>query len=255
MNRWTQPIAVLVSLISLPCARAQSTSTDPALPLPVHSLPTFSKLLKDVLLQHLPPVLHHESAKNWGQQASVPSLQGLKVVRVDRNHGNWQKTRAMSGPLVRNLELSVNELRIVDGETIQFKIFLALPTTVEYEQQTWQNGFKVFSSSARARLRIKLHLGLEARVKLDGKGAALPDVVIDFKVADAKVSYDNFVLENVIGVGGDTARLAGEAARSALRRWVPSVERHALDKGREAILKAGENREVRINLAKMVKLK
>ena len=254
MRRWSQPIALFVSLAAVQFAHAQSAGPKLEVPLPTRSLKDFSKLLKEIVVATLPPVLQQESSKNWGQQASVPSMQGLKMIRVMRNHGNWQRWRAFTGPLAHQLELAVNDLRVVDGERFKCKISLALPTTAEYEQQTWQNGLRVFSSSARARLRVKLSLALEASVKLDSKNEILPDVLIDFKVADAKVSYDNFVLENILGVGGDAARLAGEAGRVALKRWLPSVENHALEKGREAILKAGQNREFRINLAKLVKL-
>ena len=48
--------------------------------------------------------------------------------------------------------------------------------------------------------------------------------------------------------------IAGEAGRVALKRWLPKVENNALEKGREAILKAGQNREFRINLAKLIML-
>ena len=252
MSRWTQPLALLLGLSVLPGVMAQSAAPKLEVPLPTSSLKDMSKLLKDVVVATLPPVVRHEDSKNWGQQASVPRMQGLKMVRVMRNHGNWQRWQAFTGPLAKQLELTIHDLRIVDGERFKCRLSLALPTTAEYEQQTWQNGLRLFSSSARARLRVKLDLALETSIKLDNKGEILPDVLIDFKVADAKVSYDNFVLESVLGVGGDAARLAGEAGRVALKRWLPSVERHALEKGREAILKAGKNREFRINLAKLL---
>jgi len=249
MIRWTKLTAILVCLSITLTAEARAAS---AVPLPTESLADLSRLLKDVMVQNLPPVLHYENAGNWGQQASVPRLQGFKVVRVERNHGNWLKTRAISGALARHLEVNVQNVRITEGDCLRMNVRLATPVVLEYEQQNWQGGVKVFASSARARLRIQLDLSLESHVKMDAQGEWLPDVLIDFKVVNARVSYDHFVLEKVNGIGGDTARLTGEAVRAAVGRWMPSLERQALNQAREAVLRAGQKREVRVGLAKLM---
>ena len=185
----------------------------------------------------------------------VPTLQGLKIAYVPRNHGNWQQTRATSNNLPHNLVLKLRDLQVRDAEHITFKMFLALPATIEFHQQIWQNGLLVLVTKARARLRIKADLNIETTIKLDSKGEILPDLVLGLRIADARVSYDNLVLENIDGIGGDAARLTGETIRSALKRWKPSLERDLLDKARTAVLRAGETREVRVSLAKLIKIK
>ena len=174
-------------------------------------------------------------------------------MRVPRNHGNWQLTQATCYDLPHNLVLKLSDLKVRDSEHITFKMFLALPTTVDYHQQIWQNGVLVLSEYARARIRIKADLNIETSVKFDSKGGIIPDLVLGLRIADAHVSYDNLVVENINGVGGDAARLTGETIRAALKRWKPSLERDLLDKARSAVLRAGETREVHVSLAKLIK--
>ena len=56
------------------------------------------------------------------------------------------------------------------------------------------------------------------------------------RIADAQVSYDRLVLENIDGIGGDAARVTGDAVRAALKQWKPSLECDLLAKARTAIL-------------------
>jgi hypothetical protein len=83
----------------------------------------------------------------------------------------------------------------------------------------------------------------------------LPDIVFRLRVVKATVSYDNLVVEHLNGVGGSPARLMGEALRSTLKQWKPSIERNLLARAEVAIVKAADTREVRIGLGGLVKQK
>jgi hypothetical protein len=230
----------------------QSPQPQLNVPLPTGSLDTFSKMLKDMVLQNLPPSPVFEQFRNWGHQASVPTLKAGRIVQRMRNHGTWQHLKATCPDLRNNLELRLQDLQVHDGERVTFQMHLALPTTVEYRREVWQNGLRVFRGQARARLRIKTDLKLESRIKLDSKGELLPDVVISFKVIDAQVSYDKLVVEHIGPVGGDAARIIGDALHKGVQQWKPSLERDLLAKARAAILKAGDTREVHLSLAKLI---
>jgi hypothetical protein len=82
----------------------------------------------------------------------------------------------------------------------------------------------------------------------------VPDLVFRLHIAKAECSYDNMVVEHVAGVGGTTARLLGEAIRGGLKQWHPSIERNLMAKLNAAVTKAGDSREVRISLGKLIKL-
>jgi len=248
---------MVFALLLAHSAQAQNPAPAPQLNVPIsnESLNSFSSVLKDVLLQKLPASPVFEQYRNWGHQATVPTLQGVRIVNKPRNHGNWQHIRATCPDLRKALDLRLHDLQVLHGEKVTFKMHLALPTTVEFQQQTWQNGVLVFNGKGRARLRIIADLNLESEIKLDDKGGLLPDVVIRFKVADARVAYDNLVVEHLGPVGGDAARIIGDALHRAVQRWKPSLERDVQEKARAAILKAGDSREVHLSLAKLIQAK
>ena len=72
------------------------------------------------------------------------------------------------------------------------------------------------------------------------------------RVTRAEVGFDNLVVEHVAGVGGDAAQVLGDAARACLHQWRPSLEKRLLDKAAAAIVKAGDTREVRLSLSKLM---
>ena len=82
--------------------------------------------------------------------------------------------------------------------------------------------------------------------------AALPDAVFRMRVTKADVGYDNLVVENIGGVGGTAARWLGEAIRSGLKKWKPSIERELLAKANAAIVKNADTRDVRLSLTNLV---
>jgi hypothetical protein len=60
------------------------------------------------------------------------------------------------------------------------------------------------------------------------------------------VFYTGLVCEHTLGVGGDAARLIGEAVHDLLTAVKPSVERDILAKANAAVVKAADTKEVRV---------
>jgi hypothetical protein len=60
-------------------------------------------------------------------------------------------------------------------------------------------------------------------------------------------------VEHIAGVGGETAKLLGEGVRGALRQWHPSLERELRAKAEAAIVKAGDSRDVRLNMLELLR--
>ena len=82
----------------------------------------------------------------------------------------------------------------------------------------------------------------------------LPELVFELKVEKADLGYENLKSEHIAGIGGDAAQVIGETAHSLLNQWRPSIEhRDLLAKANAAIAKAGEQKEVRLSLSKLVK--
>jgi hypothetical protein len=76
----------------------------------------------------------------------------------------------------------------------------------------------------------------------------LPEAVVQLHVKQARVGYEHLVFDHIAGLGGETAKVLGDAIHGGLREWRPSLEHHLLSKAEAAILKAADNREVRLGL-------
>jgi hypothetical protein len=65
-----------------------------------------------------------------------------------------------------------------------------------------------------------------------------------------KADYDHFVTEHIAGLGGDAAKLLGDALQKILR---PALEKKLLPKASAAIVKAADTKELRVSLGSLVK--
>src|SRR5207302_6261467 len=131
--------------------------------------------------------------------------------------------------------------------------FVAFEARVEYDHQNWDRGLRLYSGSVEARMRVTAALRCEATTKLEANGTLLPDAVFRLRVTDAHVGYDHFEVEHIAGVGGDLAELIGAAAKAGVEQWRPSLERRMLEKADAAIVKAGDTKEVRLSVLKLLK--
>jgi hypothetical protein len=226
---------------------------------PDDSLESLAAALKPLLAGALPEVLYEKSS-NWGHQELAPNgirWHGLRqeVKLAPKNDGKWTRLRLTTQELPRTLVINITDFRAVDDEKQAFKVYLAMQVGAEYEQQNWDLGVRMWSGSIRARLQLKLVLDCENIIRVEKSKGLFPDIIFRLRVAKADVFYDHLVVEHINGVGGSAARLTGEALRSALKQWKPSLERDLLARANAAIVKAADTREVRIGLGGLVKKK
>jgi hypothetical protein len=210
------------------------------------------------LLQSAVPAVLYEKQHDWDRQVSTPSgveWHGVRprVSRSPRNHGIWRKVRVTAQDLPHTLDLKLSDLRTVAPDRQTFKVFLAFQAGVDYEQQNWEHGLRLYSSSAEARLRLKLTLECESTFRVEDAGKFLPDFVFRLRIVKADLGYDNLVVEHIAGIGGSGARMIGEAIRSGIKQWKPSLERELLSRASAAIVKAADTREVRLGLDGLVR--
>jgi len=91
-----------------------------------------------------------------------------------------------------------------------------------------------------------------ANTRVEKTALFIPDVVFRLRVVKANVMYDNRVVEHAYGVGGELAKLMGDAVKAGIREWKPELERNLLAKANAAIVKAGDTREIRLGLSGIV---
>jgi hypothetical protein len=219
--------------------------------------------LRGYLVQHLPEPLY-ESWPGWGNTINAAcgikwKGQGLEVhpemMYKRQNDGLWRHVRAAAVTPADTLVLDIRDVRNPEAGRFTFTVFLAFDARVEFEQQRWASGVRLASSSAKARCRVKVTLQCEATYRLEDGQSWLPDAIFRLRVAKATVAYDNFVTEHAAGVGGEAARILGDAIRGGLHQWDPDLERDLLARANAAIEKAADTKEVRLSAFDLLKKK
>ncbi len=249
---------VLTGVVALILTAGPRAAADPPSPLAVLSanpLDSLSGNLRGLLLRGLPDPLY-EAAPNWGHTTEVVrgvTWHGLhpEVRRSAKNDGTWEKVRFTAVSPADSLILDVRNPQFPEAGRMTFDVYLAFDARGDYTRQVWDHGRKMYDGSVRARMRVKVNLSCEATTRLEAGGGLLPDAVFRLRVTKADLRYDNFVTEHVAGVGGEAAKVIGDAFRGGLKQWHPSLERELLAKADAAIVKAGDTKEVRVNLVSL----
>lgn len=222
------------------------------------NLKELSRALKPLLADALPPVLY-EKEHNWGRTTMVAHAihwRGLRpeIRKTPRNDGTWKWIKISVRHPKQTVDIRMYGLKRINDEKQTFKTDIAFLCGVEYDQQNWESGIRLWSAGVRARLRVKAHLECENIIRVDTKeNPFLPDVVFRLRVAKARVGYDDLVVEHIAGIGGTAAKVLGEAFHDAMNQWRPSIERKLLERASAAIVKAADTKEVRIGLSGLFK--
>ncbi len=223
------------------------------------SVDALAGAIRGYLVHNLSPVLY-EASPGWGHTKRVASgvtwkgkLLPLRpeVRRSDKKDGTWRRIRVSADNLPDTLVFDLRNVRVIEPGRIGFDVFLSFDTRVDYQEEHWRDGVKLFNGSTRARLRIKLTLACEVSARLEPGKAVLPDAVFQLRVLRSDLRYDNLVVEHMPGVGGELAKVLGDAARGGLRQAKPSLEPELIAKANAAIVKAVGIREVRVKLANL----
>ena len=239
--------SILLLLACLPFLRAQTSDDE---------LANLAKALRPLILNAMPNPLY-EKSENWGNKNMAPNQlkwKGLRprIIKVPKNDGTWKKTRVKAVNPHGTLEFHLSNLQAVGQDKHTFRAFLALVVQIEHEQEIWESGVRLFRDTIEARVRIKATLDVETTMRLENNPKSfLPDTVFRLRVTRADVSYDNLEVMRIAGIGGTGARWLGEAIRSSLKQWKPSIERELMAKANTAIVKAADTREVRLSLTSL----
>jgi hypothetical protein len=214
----------------------------------------FSQSMRGFVLTILPDPLYEKST-GWGDTDKAPSRikwegQGLrsrpKLVYTDKNDGMWKRVRVTAEDPARHLNIEIKNVSPLGDDKTTFDVHVTLRAAVHYHQQNWQRGVKLWDATADARARLHLHLRCEATARFESKGRLIPELVYRLRVTHADVHYDEFELKHIAGVGGELAKLIGEAARKLEHGFKPSLEEKLLAKAQARIVRAGDTKEIRI---------
>lgn len=217
--------------------------------------------LRALLIDAMPDPLVDEHSHWGGQRLAAHGLewhgQGLHlhpdVAKTMRNDGRWWKVKASALRLPDTLIVTLRDVHTTASGPMTFIAFVSFEARVEYDQQNWDRGLRLYAASVEARMRLNLVLHCEATTRLVSNGTLLPDAIFRLRVTDANLSYNHFEVDHVNGVGGDLAKIIGKAAKAGLEKLRPSLEHDLLQKANAAIVKAGDTKEIRLSVLKLLK--
>src|SRR5262249_50886456 len=151
----------------------------------------------------------------------------------------------------KTLMLTVQNVNRPEKGRVTFDVVVTVPARITLEQQVWKSGVRLYSGETRARCRPILLLKCESTTRVQKTDSTIPDVVFRMRVLDAKLTYDQFKVEHTAGVGGEIAEQLGGTIHSLVNQLRPSLEKNALEKAGQAIVKAGDTKEVKLGLGKL----
>jgi len=227
--------------------------------IPDDTLKSLADNVLSLLVQSMPETLY-EASPNWGhtrQAANQLKWKGVrpKIYKTAKNDGTWRKLRLSTRNLANTMVVEVKDWKYPDADHMTFTAYLGFDASVDFEQQNWEAGIRLYSGSLRARMRIHLTLQCQVLLKAEATKSFIPDIVFRMRVLKSDLRYDHLVVEHVAGIGGSGAKVLGDALQSHMKQWHPSVERDLLAKANAAIVKAADTREIRLGLGALLKTK
>ena len=230
-----------------PVARAAAPE---AARVPSASLRSLELSLRTLLLKNLPDPLV-KSEQNWGQQK--PALVRKNEMR---NDGTWRRFTVKAANPNQTLGLGLEDAVVPDPGKASFTAKIGVDCDLTFEQQIWKNGLRLYSGETRGRCHAAVLLKCEATSRTETKpGSFVPDMVFRVKVTEAQLFYENLVIEHTAGVGGDAAKILGDAVIDAVKQAKPELERDLMNKANAAIVKAADTKDVRISFDSLLKAK
>ena len=206
-------------------------------------------ILRPHLVRALPPVLY-EARPGWGHQKRAfggVRWRGVRpeVWHAEKNDGTWRHIRITAGNPNESLGLHIRDIQHPEPGRTTFTVAMSLLARLDFTQQNWKAGLKLFDGSIRARFRVLLTLRCELNARLESDKLP-PECVVRVRVLNADLGYDLLVVEHIAGIGGEVAQVMGKAIHDGLRKWRPSLQENLLAKANAAIVKAGDTGEIRL---------
>src|SRR6266404_197450 len=207
---------------------------DPGPPSPTPK--EFADILRGMLLNNLPSPLV-ESTPGWGRQ--IGSLVGHKM----RNQGAWRKVRVSAMNPAQTLTVDVRNLQKAEAGRTTFDLLVGFDAQIDFEQQIWERGLRLYSGKSQARAKVVVALQCEVTTRTEAAKGPIPDIIFHLKVTNANLSYSGLDFVHIGVIGGDGADVIGHALLDTVKALKPSLEKELLAKADAALVKAGNNKE------------
>jgi len=205
-----------------------------------------ANLFRSLLMPNVPDPLYEKSSR-WGQQRKAPLTKKL------RNDGKWRKMSATMHDPAKTLKIGVRDIKVPEEGRTTFEVWVTFRANLNFEQQIWENGIRLYSGSTRGHCTVVTRMLCEVSTRFEKGTKLVPDAVFRMRVLEATLAIAGLEVDHILGFGGDGARILGDALIEFVKDIKPDLERDLLEKGTRAIVKAGDTKEIRISLEKLIK--
>jgi hypothetical protein len=255
-----KPAAVPPMPVPLPPPVALKAPKSPEQPKPGEA-EAIGKLLRDLALKHMPDPLV-KANDGWGKQKEFvvggvmlrnPKRFGPEAPRVVVNDGLWRRFAVTARKPDETLAVGVTEMTRPELNTTLLTVTVAMDVNFRMEQQLWKRGLMLYSGETRGHCKSALKLKTIVVNKSEVKpGALLPEVTLTIKVTDAKLFYDDVVIDHTAGLDGQDAQAVGQLVIELVKAIKPDLEKQLLEKANAAILKELASKDIKVQLDKLL---
>ncbi len=141
----------------------------------------------------------------------------------------------------------------LDGSRGTFDLLVGFDAQFDFNQEIWRRGIRLYSGSTLARAKVWAALNCEVSIRFEAGKGLWPELIVQTHVNKAELTYSGLDVQHIAGIGGDGAKLLGEALKDTIRQVKPSLEKELLAKAAAALTKASNHKDVRVSLGKLFK--
>jgi len=215
-----------------------------------------TRILTDLLRRHLPDPLA-QASENWGHQREVSGtrrrIHDWRIISEPyqemRNDGLWRRL-TLRVPQKDQLHVGIQNIEFPRQGCLRGVVLtVAERVDVQLEQQQWRNGLRLYACDTRAHCKVGLTLRAEVTSRREQPiGALLPTYILKVRILEARLDYDDIVVDHILGLDGKAARYVGDGVREVVRRLKPDFEEQLRRKAEAAVIHVTDNRELQITL-------
>jgi hypothetical protein len=215
-----------------------------------------TRILTDLLRRHLPDPLA-QASENWGQQREVHGtrrrIKDWRIVSEPyqemRNDGLWRRL-TLRVPQKDRLRVGIQNIEFPRRGCLRGVVLtVAERVDLQLEQQQWRNGLRLYACDTRAHCKVGLTLRAEVSSRQEHPiGAFLPTYILKVRILEARLDYDDVVVDHILGLDGRVAQVVGDGIREVIRRLKPDFEEQLRRKAEAAVVQVTDNRELYLTL-------
>jgi hypothetical protein len=215
-----------------------------------------TRILTDLFRRHLPDPLA-QTSDNWGQQEEVRGnrrrIKDWHIVsepyEYKRNQGLWRRL-TLRVPDRQCVHVGVRDIQFPRRGCLQGTILTVVEEMkLQLEQQHWCHGVRLYSCDIRAHCKVGLTLFAQVTSQqAHSPTALLPNYIFTVRVYQARLDYDRVVVDHIMGLDGQAAKIAGDTIREIVRRFKPDLEEQLRQRAEAAIVRVTDNRQLHLTL-------